>query len=364
MKQNTLLDFILSTADPQTVGAFWEVLGAGTDKQQAEKLLKKVIDLTEKDAKIDNKDAGWLQRFFQKYYGKSKKSVLDMDPAELKNLLQVVRREEDQFKIDTVLDLEKDFVEKADPQKLVVEASRFYNAHKSEFSDPDDISFDPESMALKYNGPKDLAAQFMKDLGMKDDSIKEILAGQHEQKFIKPTEPITLQNQDFVPAERYEDFRGACKDFKLAHPRDITLLTFDPETGNFDFTMNAALLPPFLKQSGVNEIYIEEIMSKTEKTEMNREDNTTLVFYVIPITELGEDNKKSAQDALNIWLQKNGHTQDMAKIGKENPDKGSPDALLFTGHPAELKNLLREGFAVTDEVREKMLQNKEFQRSS
>jgi hypothetical protein len=87
MRKNTLLDFVLNVADPQTVREFWSVLGADNDQQQAENLLKKVIKLSERDEHIDKADAGKVQKLFQKFYGKTKKSVLDMDPGEFKSLL-------------------------------------------------------------------------------------------------------------------------------------------------------------------------------------------------------------------------------------------------------------------------------------
>jgi hypothetical protein len=363
MRKNTLLDFILSTADPQSVREFWAVLGADNEKQQAENLIKKVIKLSERDEHIDNADASKLQKFFQKFYGKTKKSVLDMDPGELKSLLEVIRKEDDRIKIDTVLNLESDFNTPAEGENLKLEVSRFYNAHKGDFNSPDDIAFNPDNLSLKFNGPKTLAEQFLKQIQVKPDVIKEILAGQREQKFVKSSQPTMLTTNDFVPTEKFQDFDGYCKDFKLQHPRDVTLLTFDIDIGALNFTMNEALLRPFLKGAGINDILQEQIIKQTESADVEREDNTTKIWYAIPITELGEDNKKSAQDQLNGWLRQNGHTNDMAKIAKERPDKGSPDSLLFTGHPAELKNLLSEGFALNRDVRDLILQNKSYQRS-
>jgi hypothetical protein len=364
MRKNTLLDFVLSTADPQSVREFWKVLAVGNDAKEAEKLLKKVIKMTERDENIDQADAGKLQKFFRKFYGKSKKSVLDMDPAELKQLLEVVRKEEDRIKIDTILNLEKDFVEPTTADALSVQVSRFYNQHKASFNSPEDIAFDPKNLSLKFNGPKDLAEQFLKQLQVNPDTQKEIMSQQHEQKFVKPVEPVDLARDNFTPEQRYEDFRGYSRDFKLQHPRDVTILTFDPDTGKLNFTMNEALLRPFLKGAGIDDLRAEEIVRQMESVEVDRADNTEKVWYVIPISELGETNKKIAQDQLNEWLKKNGHTTNMAKIGRERPDqRESPDALLFTGHPAELKNLLNEGFAVTRDVRDLILNNKDYQRS-
>ena len=185
-RRNTLLHFLVGTAEPEAKRLFTEILAVDL------KSLKKIPKLLKKH---QEEKKYWEGSPFEL------KDPLDLSPEEFEALTRVRRDPTEQVQFEIELSPENLSEPKFDGQ-IETLVNQFYHKNSLSFDSPNDLSFDRKTKTLFYSGPKKLVPELLSLIGIKKEARINKMSKRDENllDLVVPVQDIRGISQDDIEA--------------------------------------------------------------------------------------------------------------------------------------------------------------------